>query len=98
MEDGMNEMTDRVALAIFAAANEEGGGYGEYCTRDMANAAAKAAIEAMREPPSGVAVQGHRVLEGLIQNIEHRPVALLVWHAMIDAALKQPIYDGMRHD
>jgi hypothetical protein len=85
----MSEMIDKVAMAIFAAANAAGGDYGEWCSRDMANAAARAAIEAMREPTREMqaAVENDDVIQCGLDDCNKHGIPDDAWRLMIDAAL-----------
>lgn len=88
----MSEMIERVARAIEIAANEatessEAGWREEYCTPDMARAAARAAIKAMRDPTKEMfrAIPPPYSAQGMVD----QPASYWdAWHAMIDAALK----------
>ena len=85
----MSEMIERVAKAIDAAANDAADDYEEYCSPRMALAAARAAIEAMREPTDEMFRDG--------QEISELKMAEETWWAMIDAALNsgtEPVAHG----
>jgi hypothetical protein len=51
--------------------------------------AARAAIAAMREPTSEMCTAGHVAMENFTTQIEHRAITPIIWHAMIDAALRK---------
>lgn len=76
-------MVERVAEAIHDAANREAG-QDEYCSYAMAKEAARAAIEAMREPTDTMMEAGDDIDCGGITD----PGARAFWRVMIGAALK----------
>jgi hypothetical protein len=70
---------ERVAKAIHTAANSSRTEEDQWCSDAMALAAARAAIEAMREPTKKMWEEG---------SWETGYVSEEAWHAMIDAALE----------
>ena len=94
----MSEMIERVARAIFTEANAASSGYGEWCTDDMANAAARAAIEAMREPTEAMIDAGDDICPIARGTESHKMSGGVVpedyWRAMIDAVLSPPLAHG----
>ncbi len=91
----MNEMVDRVAKAILEAADEAAQMEGEYCSPAMAEAAAIAAIKAMRKPTEKITPE--MIDAGLEKMWDYddyifedvrRKAVVNIFVAMIDAALK----------
>ena len=79
-------MVKRVTAAIAAACREAATWGDEYCSPEMAEAAARAAIEAMREPTRLMILAGD-LSDGATSGPTNLEVA---WRAMIDAALRPP--------
>lgn len=83
----MTEMVERVARAIERTFDED-------CARvfdeGQADTLARAAIEAMRETDDSISGAGGTILQQEMDDDSRYPmvVAVQVWRAMIDAALK----------
>jgi hypothetical protein len=86
----MNQMIERVRDAILPAANEAADTEDQFCSPDMAEAAARAAIEAMRRPTPEMYAYANKheakYKEDAKNGIETGGYCGLIYEGMIDIA------------